>query len=68
MSFETLLDQFLNASKIAVEHGTKRAWEFYDRVWDTVQEKANKCDSNLDPRREFMVVDENALTSAQKKV
>ena len=68
VSVETLLVQFLNANKIAIDCGTKTAWAFDKHVWDTVGEKANRKEPNIDVRKEFTVVDENTLSAVQKMV
>ena len=60
--------EFLNANKIAIEHGTKVAWEHDKKVWDNVVEKAGRKDPDLDARKEFTVVDENELSAIEKKV
>ena len=68
LSFESLLVEFLNVNKVAVEQGTKVAWEYDRALWDKTVERASRRDSALDVTKEFTVVDENQLTAVQKKV
>lgn len=68
LSFETLLTEFLNANKVAIEKGTKAAWELDRHIWDTVAEKASRKDLSLDVVKEFSTVDENELSAIQKKI
>ena len=67
VSFENMLMEFLNINKIAIEQGTKVAWEYDKTVWDTTVEKIKRKEPALNIKEDFTIVNENKLTGVQKK-
>lgn len=67
VSVEQLLTQFLNMNKVAIQHGTKTAWELDKQIWEESVEKAGRRDPTLNLSKLFTTIDENQVKSITNK-
>jgi len=68
ISFASMLTQFLNANKIAIEGNPKTAWEYDHQVWRDTSEKASRKDPELNVKQAFTVTNENKLIEVKSQV